>query len=110
MEFTEIISSINLNVCAVVAGLIVGYLWHNFLPNDNKYIPTIVTVLGAAVACLMDGASVPVIIGGAFSGLISTGMNELFTQYLKHPKAGGANASNYAEDHESDDPEDEEAE
>lgn len=110
MDFSEIINSINLNVYAVVAGLVVGYLLKNYMPADNKIIPTVVTVLGAVIAVLMGGLCVESVVGGAFSGLISTGMYELFAQYIKHPKAGGESASNYADDHETDDPEDEDAE
>lgn len=36
---------------ALAGCLVVGYLVKNFLPNDNKWIPLIVTIVGVLIAC-----------------------------------------------------------
>lgn len=73
-------------IIPVIVGicLIVGYLIKNFTGADNKYIPAVVTVLGVALAVWMNYPQITpeVILGGAVSGLASTGMHQLFTQWL----------------------------
>lgn len=83
MNLLEIITQIPVNGYVIIACLIVGYLFKKFIPADNKFIPTIVTVLGAVIACIMDGVTVEIIIGGALSGLLSTGLYQLFKEYIE---------------------------
>lgn len=67
----------------LVACLIVGYCIKtsfDFIPN--KYIPTILAVLGAIIGCIANGPGLEVIIAGAFSGLASTGLHQAFTQII----------------------------
>ena len=50
---------------------------------DNKFIPTILAVFGAVIACIAkQDIAVEVIVGGAFSGLASTGLHQAFKQLL----------------------------
>lgn len=68
---------------AVVAGLIVGFLMKNFMPTDNKWIPLTVTILGAIIGCIVNkGIALEPIVGGALSGLASTGLHQLFKQFI----------------------------
>ena len=70
----------------VVLCLIVGYIIKHWVKDaDNKIIPTVVTVVGivAAVAMNWDAVTVEVIVGGAVSGLASTGLHQLFKQWLE---------------------------
>ena len=70
----------------VVLCLIVGYIVKHWVKDaDNKIIPTVVTVVGivAAVAMNWDAVTVEVIVGGAVSGLASTGLHQLFKQWLE---------------------------
>lgn len=66
--------------------LIVGYIVKNFTGADNKYIPAIVSVLGIALAVWMNWPAVTpeIILGGAVSGLASTGMHQLFKQWIEN--------------------------
>ena len=70
----------------VIVGLclVVGYLLKHLTGADNRFIPIIVTVLGVAVAVWMHGPHITaeVILGGAVSGLASTGMHQMFKQWL----------------------------
>ena len=75
-------------IVAVVVGicLCVGFIFKNVVTTDkvNKYIPLIVGVLGVVLNVWVAGVLTPeVILGGLVSGLASTGMYELFAQFLK---------------------------
>lgn len=69
----------------VVACLIVGYIIKtslDFIPN--KYIPLILAVLGAAVGCVANSSiDLNTIVYGAFSGLASTGLHQVFTKIVE---------------------------
>lgn len=72
---------------AVVVGicLCVGFVIKNLMPSDkvNKYIPLIVLLLGVAINAWVHMAINPeVILGGMVSGLASTGLYELFHQFI----------------------------
>lgn len=65
--------------------LIVGYIIKHWIKDaDNKIIPTVVTVVGVAAAVAMNWGSITieVIVGGAVSGLASTGLHQLFKQWI----------------------------
>lgn len=65
----------------VVACLIVGYVIKNTPKLEkisNSYIPLIVAILGAILACIDGGVSLNMIVAGAVSGLASTGLYETF--------------------------------
>lgn len=71
---------------AVVVGicLVTGYIAKKWVKDlDNKYIPTIVAVLGVTVNVWITGTLTPdVILAGAFSGLASTGLHQAFMQLI----------------------------
>ena len=73
-------------IIPVIVGLclIVGYLVKNFTGADNKWIPVIVTVLGVGLSLWMNWPTITpdVLLGGAISGLASTGLHQLFKQWL----------------------------
>ena len=70
---------------SVLAGLVVGYLIKNtpvFSKVANDYIPIIVAIVGAVVACLTQGLTVENVIYGAISGLASTGLHQAFKTFI----------------------------
>ena len=70
----------------VVLCLIVGYIIKHWIRDaDNKIIPTVVTAVGIAAAVMMNwgAVTVEVIVGGAVSGLASTGLHQLFKQWIE---------------------------
>lgn len=73
-------------IIPVIVGicLIVGYLIKNFTGADNRFIPLVVTVLGIALAVWMNWPVITpeVILGGAVSGLASTGMHQMLKQWI----------------------------
>lgn len=67
----------------LVACLVVGYIMKKFMPTDNKWIPLTVTILGAVLGCIANkGISLEAIVAGAVSGLASTGLHQLFSQFI----------------------------
>lgn len=72
----------------VVLGLclVIGYIIKKWIPDlKNKYIPTIVTILGAVFAVWINNWIVTpeVILSGLITGAASTGMHQLFTRYIE---------------------------
>ena len=68
----------------VVGCLILGFIIKKWIKDvDNKWIPTIVAIVGVIAAVLTaETLSVAVIAGGALSGLASTGLHQLFKQCI----------------------------
>lgn len=77
---TQYLSLVVIGIC-----LCVGYVIKNsldFIPN--KYIPAIMLVLGTTINILMNlnGINAEVILVGMLSGLASTGLYELFKNFI----------------------------
>lgn len=85
MDFTILTDYFVLVV--LVGCLIVGYLIKtslDFIPN--KYIPTILAVLGAILNAVVSGLSVETVVYGALMGLASTGLHQAFRQFVENTK------------------------
>ena len=82
MEFlNEFMLPVVLGIC-----LCVGYIIKKGIKDvDNKYIPTIVAVLGVALSIWISGWQITpeVILSGMISGLGSTGMHQVFKQFVE---------------------------
>lgn len=66
--------------------LCVGFVVKQWVDDiDNKYIPTLVSILGIVLSTWMNTWQLTpeVILSGLASGLASTGMYELFRQYIE---------------------------
>lgn len=79
LEFiTELYIPIVLAAC-----LVVGFVLKKWCPADNKWIPTILVVLGAVLGCVASAEiSLESIVAGAVTGLASTGLHQVFKQLL----------------------------
>lgn len=81
MEFANLTEYFVLVV--VVACLVVGYIIKtSFDFITNKYIPTILAILGGTLNAVVSGVSVESIVYGALMGLASTGMHQAFTNFI----------------------------
>ena len=70
----------------LVICLCIGYVIKHWLPTDDKWIPTIMLVLGAVLGCLFNQRVDLVSVGsGMVTGLASTGLHQAFKQLLKLP-------------------------
>lgn len=79
----------------MVACLIVGFIVKKWINDvDNKWIPTIVTILGAVLGFVINGASIEAVVAGAVTGLASTGLHQLFKQLIE----GGGHDSDGTEE------------
>lgn len=66
--------------------LCVGFIIKNIVPTDkvDKFIPLIMGVLGVGMNVWINLAFSPeILLAGLISGLSSTGMYELFHQFIK---------------------------
>ena len=67
----------------VIFSLVLGYILKKWMPTDNKYIPTVLTILGGVLGGFISGWNIESITAGMLSALASTGLHQLFYQYLK---------------------------
>lgn len=65
--------------------LCLGYIIKHWIRDvDNKYIPTLLAILGAVAACLVNyNISFELITRGMLTGLASTGLHQMFKQYIE---------------------------
>ncbi len=75
-----------LDVLIVGICLCVGFIVKKWIKDvDNKYIPTIVAVLGLTLKIIFNfntGINAELIFSGLFSGLASTGLYEAFKNLI----------------------------
>lgn len=69
----------------VTACLLVGYIIKKWIQDvDNKYIPTIVCILGAVLGCIVSQSiNINAIVAGAASGLSSTGLHQAYKNLIE---------------------------
>ena len=67
--------------------LCIGFILKNLVMTDkiNKFIPLIVAVIGVVVNAWLNTWTVTpeILLSGMFSGLASTGMHQLFKQFVE---------------------------
>lgn len=67
----------------VVGCLCVGYILKKWMPTDDKWIPTILGILGALSGLILFGVTYEGIVKGMLSGLASVGLHQAFHQHFK---------------------------
>lgn len=83
MDFTNLTEHFVLVV--VVACLILGYIIKKWIKDvNNKYIPTILAVVGLVLNGFIGGWSIESAVYGALMGLASTGMHQAFTRFIEN--------------------------
>lgn len=67
--------------------LCVGYILKNLIPTDkiNRFIPLIMGLLGVGLNLWLNSFafSPEILLGGLVSGLASTGLHQLFKQFIE---------------------------
>lgn len=87
MDFSQLTQYFVLVV--MIACLVVGYIIKtSFDKVPNKYIPTILAVIGAVLNAVVSGASVESVVYGALMGLASTGLHQAFTRFIEGEEKG----------------------
>lgn len=91
MDLSAILSDFVCPLVMVIC-LCVGYIVKNMIPTDkvNKFIPLIVAVLGIVISVWNFAAFTPQIIAiGLVSGLASTGLHQLFKNFINKEEKEG---------------------
>lgn len=77
-----------LNPIIMMSCLLVGFIVKKWIKDvDNKYIPTIVCILGVVLGFVTMGVSVESFVTGGISGLASTGLHQLFKAFIEKEEA-----------------------
>ena len=68
--------------------LCVGYVLKHLVPSEgvNRFIPLLMAVLGIVINVWVNSFTFTpeILLGGMASGLASTGMHQLFKQFIEH--------------------------
>ena len=78
---TEFMVPVIVGIC-----LCVGYVIKKWIKDvDNKYIPTVCAATGLILAIWMNGWTISpqIILSGLLSGLASTGLHQVFKQFIE---------------------------
>lgn len=83
MEFFEgYFEMIIIGIC-----LCVGYIIKNIIPSEkpNRFIPLVMGILGVVLSLWQNGFtfSLDILLTGLISGLASTGMHQIFKQFIE---------------------------
>ena len=68
----------------MVGCMCVGFVMKKWLPTDDKYIPTVLAILGAISGAILFGLNYEGVVKGMLSGLASVGLHQLFYQFIKN--------------------------
>lgn len=88
MDFVSILTE-HFVLVVMVACLVVGYIikhatFLNRIPNND--IPGILAIIGAVLNAVVSGVSVESVVYGAFMGLASTGLHQIFKSFVEGNK------------------------
>ena len=90
MDFTTILAD-HFVLVVVLACLIVGYIIKHatFLKKiPNNDIPWILAIFGGVLNIFVSGLSIESVVYGAFMGLASTGLHQIFKEFVESGKTG----------------------
>ena len=62
----------------------VGFVMKKWIPTDDKWIPTVLLILGAISGAILFGLDYEGIVKGMLSGLASVGLHQVFHQFVKN--------------------------
>ena len=68
----------------MIGCLCVGFVMKKWLPADDKWIPTVLLILGALSGLILFGFDYEGIVKGMLSGLASVGLHQVFYQFIKN--------------------------
>lgn len=65
------------------ACLCIGFVMKKWMPTDDKWIPTVLLVIGALSGLILFGVDYEGIVKGMVSGLAAVGFHQCFKQHMK---------------------------
>lgn len=88
MDFAKILTE-HFVLVVMIACLVIGYIikhatFLNRIPNND--IPGILAIIGAVLNAVVSGVSVESVVYGAFMGLASTGLHQIFKSFVEGNK------------------------
>ena len=66
------------------ACLCIGFVMKKWMPTDDKWIPTVLLVIGALSGLVLFGFDYEGVVKGMVSGLASVGLHQSFYQLVKN--------------------------
>lgn len=88
------------------ACLCIGFVMKKWMPTDDKWIPTVLLVVGAISGLILFGVDYEGIVKGMVSGLAAVGLHQVFKQHLKIEEQSTFNTDSFEEMFEEIDDED----
>lgn len=86
MEILKLMQEITIPMIVAIC-LAVGYVVKKWVKDvDNKYIPTLVLVLGLILGLVSKGLTIEAAAAGMISGLASTGLHQIYKNFLEGEK------------------------
>ena len=81
----------------------VGFVMKKWLPTDDKWIPTVLLILGAVSGAILFGLDYEGVVKGMLSGLASVGLHQVYYQFIKNKIAPmDVEGLEYIEDEDND--------
>ena len=77
------------------ACLCIGFVMKKWMPTDDKWIPTVLLVLGAISGLILFGADYEGVVKGMVSGLAAVGLHQTFKQHIKADDKPEADLTDY---------------
>ena len=77
------------------ACLCIGFVMKKWMPTDDKWIPTVLLIVGAVSGLILFGADYEGIVKGMVSGLAAVGLHQTFKQHIKADDKPEADLTDY---------------
>lgn len=65
------------------ACLCIGFVMKKWMPTDDKWIPTVLLIIGGLSGLILFGVDYEGIVKGMVSGLAAVGLHQMFKQHMK---------------------------
>lgn len=77
------------------ACLCIGFVMKKWMPTDDKWIPTVLLIVGAVSGLILFGVDYEGIVKGMVSGLAAVGLHQTFKQHIKADDKPEADLTDY---------------
>ena len=77
------------------ACLCIGFVMKKWMPTDDKWIPTVLLLIGAISGLILFGADYEGVVKGMVSGLAAVGLHQTFKQHIKADDKPEADLTDY---------------
>ena len=77
------------------ACLCIGFVMKKWMPTDDKWIPTVLLMIGAISGLILFGVDYEGVVKGMVSGLAAVGLHQTFKQHIKAEDKPEADLTDY---------------